>query len=108
VSIRIENWADIRELALMSIGTDKGAWWADPDFGSELWMLKRSGKTTGETAGTLRRMILEATAWLVAGGLAEKIDCAAERTGRNEITYTVTVYRGNGDNTLITEVWNAL
>ena len=30
---KIENWQDIRELALMSVGTDKGKWWAYPEFG---------------------------------------------------------------------------
>jgi hypothetical protein len=51
VNIRIEQWVSIEELALMSIGTDKGTWWADPDFGSELWLLKKEGKVDGQTAG---------------------------------------------------------
>ena len=46
----IESWNDIRELVLMSIGTDKGTWWADPNFGSDLWILRQEGKVTGKTA----------------------------------------------------------
>ncbi|MDR0383029.1 MAG: hypothetical protein LBH50_03485, partial [Spirochaetaceae bacterium] len=87
-SAKIENWQDIKALALTSVGTDKGARRADPDFGSELWLLKRNGKTAGETAGTLRRMTLEAAARLARDAIAEKTGCAAERTGRNEIAYT--------------------
>ena len=108
MTARIENWADIRELVLMSIGTNKGTWWADNEFGSDLWLLKQSGKINGQTAGTLRRMILEATQWIVSDGLAEKIECDAERSGKNAITYTVVIYRAGGDNETIKEVWNAV
>ncbi|MDR0374624.1 MAG: phage GP46 family protein [Treponema sp.] len=106
--MNIENWADIRELVRMSIGTDKGAWWADPAFGSDLWLLRQSGKTTGETALALRRMILEATAWLVADGLAQKIECVAARSGKDRIIYTVTVHHSGTDSFFITGVWDAV
>jgi phage gp46-like protein len=105
---KIENWADIRELVLMSVGTDKGSWWADPEFGSELWLLKQSGNTAGETALAARRMILEATAWLVSDGLVKKIECEAERSGRSAVSYTVTIYRPGGGSDEIKEVWNAV
>jgi phage gp46-like protein len=74
---RIEQWNDVRELALMSIGIDKGRWWADPAFGSELWLLRQTGKVDGRTAGTLRRMVLESLQWMITDGLAAKIDCHA-------------------------------
>jgi phage gp46-like protein len=108
MSVKIENWADIRELVLMSLGTNKGTWWAYPDFGSELWLLKQSGKVDGQTAGTLRRMILEATAWLVSDSLVKDIECETERTGKHEITYSVIIYHSNNDSNLIKEVWNAV
>jgi len=108
MSARIENWQDIKELALMSIGTNKGTWWAYPDFGSELWLLKQTGKVDGQTAGTLRRMILEATAWLITDGLAQKIDCEAERTGKNQISYRIVISRPNGEPFSIREAWNAV
>jgi phage gp46-like protein len=107
-TVRIEQWDDIRELALMSIGTDKGAWWADPAFGSELWLLRKNGKVDGQTAGTVRRMVLECLQWIVTDRLAAKINCTAERTGKNEIRYHVTIIRPNGNNVLLTEVWSAV
>jgi phage gp46-like protein len=105
---RIENWTDIRELALMSIGTEKGSWWASPDFGSDLWILRRSGKVNGRTAAAVQRMILECLAWLKDDGVAKIIDCQAERTGKNEISYTVTILRPDGSPVIVKDVWNAL
>jgi phage gp46-like protein len=105
---RIEQWNDIRELVLMSLGTDKGRWWADPAFGSELWLLRENGKVDGQTAGTLRRMVLESLRWIILDGLADAIDCAAERTGKNEITYTVVVFRGAEKEEVAKEVWRAV
>jgi phage gp46-like protein len=104
----IENWNDARELVLMSIGTDKGSWWADPGFGSELRLLRQNGKVDGRTAGTLRRMILECTQWLVNDGLAKRIDCEAERSGKDEISYAVTIYGANGSVLSIKEAWSAV
>ncbi|MDR1031032.1 MAG: phage GP46 family protein [Treponema sp.] len=106
--VKIEQWADIRELVQMSIGTNKGTWWADPSFGSDLWLLRQTGKINGQTADTLRHLILQATQWLVSDGLVQEITCQAERSGKNEITYEVTVIRANGPHELLKEVWHAL
>ena len=89
----------------MSIGTDKGAWFVDPGFGSELWLLKRTGKVDGQTVGTLERMVRESLRWLVADGLAGGVDCSAQRNGRNRIDYTVTVTRPGLAPAIIKEVW---
>jgi phage gp46-like protein len=107
-TIRIEQWADIRELVRMSIGTDKGKWWADPSFGSELWLLKQDGKVDGQTAGTLERMIRESLRWLVDDGLAVSVECAAERNGKNRIDYQVTINRPAGSPVIVREVWSVI
>lgn len=106
--VRIETWADIRELVCMSLGTNKGTWWADPAFGSDLWLLRQRGKIDEKTAGTLRHMILQATQWLVTDGLVQGITCQAERTGKQEITYSVTAMRTHSTREVIKEVWHAL
>lgn len=105
---KLENWHDIRELVLMSIGTDKGRWWADKDFGSELWKLRLSGKITPNTVGTFRQFVLDAVQWLVDDGLASKIECTAEQQGRNTIAYCVTVTRPDGKTVEIEETWNGI
>ena len=108
MSVQIENWADIRELALMSIGTNKGTWPADPGFGSDLWLLGQQGKVDGQTAGTLERMVLESLQWLVSDGLVSQITCRAERNGKNRIDYTVILSRANGPLPEIKGAWNVI
>ena len=108
MTVKIENWNDIGVLVFMSIGTDKGSWWADPNFGSELYLLKENGKVDGKTAGTLKRILQECLAWIVADGLAKKITCITERTGKNEITYTIQVIKPNGNDFSIKEIWNGI
>jgi phage gp46-like protein len=92
----------------MSIGTDKGTWWADPAFGSELWLLKKEGKADGQTAGTLERMVRESLRWLIDDGLALAADCAAEGNGKNRIDYQVTVIRPDSSPVIVKEVWDVL
>jgi phage gp46-like protein len=106
--VRIEQWAGIRELVLMSIGTDKGAWWADPSFGSDLWLLRKEGRVNGRTAGTVRRMVLECLAWLKDEGLAKSISCTAEQSGKNEIGYTVVIVKPDGNTVDIKDAWYGL
>ncbi|MDR1250180.1 MAG: phage GP46 family protein [Treponema sp.] len=108
MSIRIEQWDSIPELVRLSIGTDKGTWFANPDFGSELWLLKKEGKVDGQTAGTLERMLRESLQWLVDDGLAATVDCAAERTGKNRIDYQITVARPDGSPETVKDRWNVI
>ncbi|MDR1836604.1 MAG: phage GP46 family protein [Treponema sp.] len=103
--VTIENWNAINELTLMSIGTDKGSWWADPNFGSELYLLRESGKVDGKTAGNFRRMLQECLAWIIEDGLAKSINCAVERSGKNEISYTVEIIKPDDSNIFIKDVW---
>ena len=105
--INVENWADIRELALMCIGTDKGTWWEDPSFGSELWILKQEGKVDSRTVGRVQQMILECLQWMKDEGLAAGIECQAEQAGKNEIAYNVTIFRPEGDPVMVKDTWDA-
>lgn len=107
-TIKIENWTDIQELVAMSIGTNKGQYWADKSFGSELWILKQTGKIDGSTAGKVRSMILDSLAWVQTDGIAKEIECESERVGKNQISYTVTVIRPSGDTVMVKDVWNGI
>jgi phage gp46-like protein len=106
--VKIENWTGISELVQMSVGTDKGSWWADPDFGSEIWKLRQAGKVDSRTAGTFQQYLRESLKWLKDGGLVEDILCSAEQSGKNEIAYTVTALRPDTEPLIIKDVWNAL
>jgi len=107
-SIKLENWNDIRELVQMSIGTDKGSWWADPNFGSELYLLRENGKVDGKTVGNFQRMLQDCLAWIVADGLAQRINCAVERIGKNEIAYTVETIQPHGGSVFVKDIWNGV
>jgi phage gp46-like protein len=104
-TVRIEQWASVRDLVLMSVGTDKGRWWADPAFGSELWLLKQTGKVTRQSAGTVQRMLGECLQWLIDDGIAANIECTAEQSGSNGISYSVAVTKPDGDTVLIKDTW---
>lgn len=105
---KLENWQDIRELVLMSVGTDKGRWWADKEFGSEIWKLRQEGKLTPATVGTFRQYVLDSVQWLINDGLASKIECTAEQSGRSTIAYCVTVTRPDSSTIEVKEVWNGI
>jgi phage gp46-like protein len=107
-TVRIENWTDVRELVELSIGTDKGSWWADPAFGSDLWKLKQTGKVDNRTAGTFQRMLQESLKWLTDDGIADEVRCTAGRLGKNEIAYSVTTLRPDKEPLIIKDTWNAL
>ncbi len=107
-TINVENWADIRELAAMSIGTDKGRWWADLNFGSDLWMLRQEGKVSRQTAGTVARMLDECLQWLKDDGLAKEIVCSTEQTGKYEIAYMIKIVKPDGDTVMVKDVWNGI
>lgn len=104
-TVRLEDWTDIQELIAMSVGTDKGRWWADSSFGSELWILRQSGKIDGTTAGKVRSMLLECTEWLKNDGVVKDIKCTAERFDKNAIRYRLTVLKPDGQTLQIKDVW---
>jgi phage gp46-like protein len=62
----------------------------------------------GGTAGKLARMLRECLGWLVRDGLCASVDAQAERSGRNPVSYTVTLYKPDGGSDVIQEVWSAV
>jgi hypothetical protein len=120
MSAKIENWQDIKELALMSIGTDKGSWRADPGFGSGRKSAMRiyfwsfaSGKTTRmdtrrgrlpagqvplvwpDKSSPSRRMLRECLGRLARDGLRASADARAERQTRRFV-YRYPLQTGRG------------
>jgi len=106
-AVKIENSNGAKEMALMCIGTDKGSWWADPDFGSELWKLRQEGKITSRTAARVQQMILECLSWMKEDGLVSAMECRAEQSGKNKITYRVTLFLPDGNPLSVKDTWDA-
>jgi len=104
----LESFMSIRQLVEMSIGTDWETWWADPAFGSKLWILRSSGKTGPSLASDVRQAILDSTAWLKDDGLVSSIEVDAESIGKYRVDYTVKVPRPDGSTDLIKDVWDGI
>ena len=92
---------------------DRRGWWADliseiesDKIGSELWRLEATGKVTTATAVELESILTDAFAWMIEDGLSNKIDISAVRTGANEITATVDIFRPDGDNIPLKFIWD--
>lgn len=105
---RLDRPRDITTLVEMSIGTHRGKWWADPEFGSDLWKLKQSGKVGPELANDVRQEIIRCTKWIVDDGLAKSIACDTEIVGKNRVNYQVTTTRPDGGIELIEGVWDGV
>ena len=95
----------IADLVQMSVGTEKGSWFADPAFGSELHTIE---KVDGNTAFVVQRMIVQATRWLLDDGLAADITVGAQRLGRNGISWQALITRPEGGGELVEGVWHAV
>lgn len=100
----LDNYNNIETLALISIHIDRGRWWSDSDFGSELYTLQGS-KTNKETASVVRRMLVECLEWLKKENLAKDIEVETELKNKNSIYYKVTITRPNEKNTIIEDIW---
>lgn len=103
----IKKTDDIKTLALMSIHTDKGMWWGNDNFGSEIYTLL-GGKLTKETLATFKAMVEECLAWIVADGIASEINVEAKLKDRNTVEYKIIVARPNEKDEIINEVWTWL
>ena len=105
---RIDRPGDIKVLVEMSIGTDRGTWWADPSFGSDLWLFRQRGKVDTRTASAVRQEILRCTRWIVDDGLAQSIECEAWLNDKTRVDYRVLVTRPDGSTELIEGVWDGI
>lgn len=88
-------------------GADRRGWWGDafaaepagPGLGSTLWLLGRA-KLTTVTLARARRACLDALAWLVADGVASRIDVTVEARAvgglRQQLAVAVTLDRPQG------------
>lgn len=85
---------------------NRRGWWQDNDFGSRLWLLRRS-KPTLSTVAAARGYVEAALAWLVEQGIATRVDVTAERQGLDRIAVEVTIARVEGGPVVLrfAELW---
>ena len=94
----------ISELVKMSLGSNKGSWWADPGFGSQIYRIE---KVDSRTPALFQSYCTEALQWLLDEALAAEIRIGAERRGRSAIAYRIEISRPNGETELLESVWQA-
>jgi phage gp46-like protein len=109
VWISIFSWARAEEGDELPTQADRlrgrNGWWAESygdeptdRFGSRLWLLQRA-KATAANKQLAIDYTRDALAWLVADGLAAEVDVALDDTLRGGVGLTVTITRGDGEQT---------
>lgn len=95
--------------------TDRRGWWGDAyppvtgdHFGSRLWLL-RASKQLQESLNAARDYATEALAWLIADGVASKVEVETFIPRDEVLGMTVRIYRPDGTATPIRfeTLWSA-
>ena len=101
VLMSLFSWARARPGAVLPADRKMG-WWGDTyptaandRIGSRLWLLSRE-KLLPETMRRAREYAQEALAWLVADGVAQRVEVTADRRGTDGLTLTCRIWRRDG------------
>ena len=96
---------------------ERMGWWgdgfpsvADDRIGSRLWLLSRA-KLTEQTVNQAREYAQEALQWLIADGVAARIEVQAERQGLSMLALGITIYQTDGKaplNLRFADMWSFL
>ncbi len=106
--VLLEAWRSVATLLAMSIGTNRGTWWADPAFGSDLYLLRQTRKVTTKTVNDVRQELIRCTAWVKTDGLVKEIEGDRPAGRPHEIDYLVKAFRPDGTEEMVEGVWSAL
>lgn len=81
LTLSLLTWRRAADDDVVPDGMGRQGWFADPDFGSRLWLLYRA-KLNTETLARAKAYVLEALRWLVTEGVLSKVDAEVTRTAR--------------------------
>lgn len=90
-------------------------WWGDTwpavandRYGSKLWLLQRS-KLTNELVNTVRTYLRDALQWMLDDGVVSRIDINIQRTGINELSNRIVLWRRDGPVSLsFNDLWSVI
>ena len=90
-------------------------WWGDTwpavandRYGSKLWLLQRS-KLTNELVNTVRTYLRDALQWMLDDGVVSRIDIDIQRTGINELSNRIVLWRRDGPVSLsFNDLWSVI
>lgn len=87
---------------------DRRGWWGnalgDDPIGSRLWLLRRA-KRLPETLNLARDYIREALAWLVADGIAARVDVSTEWLTPSRMGARITISQAGGGTAALRAEW---
>lgn len=115
VIISLFTWARA-DAAEVPPGEPRQGWWGDSfadqpgdQIGSKLWLLARE-KLLPETLHRARDYARQALAWLVADGVAARVEVTAERQGLDRLALGVVVARADGSTVALSfgDVWGII
>jgi phage gp46-like protein len=92
---------------------DRRGWWADPQLGSRLWLLRRA-KRTEETRRLAEQYSAEALQWLIDDGVVGSFNITFEwddaGSGTSMLAGRIVAHRNDGTSVPIqfSWVWNAI
>ena len=104
LEIDLNKYNNIEYLVSMSIYSNKNKWWADNDFGSDLFAKK--DKLSRETQNEVKRIITDSLEWIVEDGLAKDIKVDTEIENKSRLNYSVLVRKPDDNTEIIKGVWN--
>ena len=107
MTVDLNNYSNIEYLVLMSVNSNKNKYWADDDFGSDLFLLKNS-KVSKSTAANVKRNIEDSLSWLVDDELVKSIDVETSlntTNGKSRIDWQIKITKPNEYNEIIKGVW---
>lgn len=78
--------------------SDLGGWWADPTFGSKLWVMLKYGKLTKDTPEQCRQYILAALKRGQDIGIFGEVEVTVEVSGtpKSALMATIKIHKPNG------------
>lgn len=83
-----------KQVSMAESPHEQGGWWANPNLGSRLWLLKRE-KITEDLIRKIKAYSDEALHWMVESGMCESIKITAVRNGLNSILIDILVKKNN-------------
>lgn len=92
MKVDLNDYDNIKYLALMSLNSNKGKYWASEDFGSSLFLLNKS-KINKSTPAEVKRIIEESLNWLIEDELAESISVNTKLHSPNRIDWTIEIIK---------------
>lgn len=101
--IDLNKYNSIEYLVSMSIYSNKNKWWADSNFGSELF--RKKYKLTRETQNEVKRIIYDSIEWIIESGLAKSIEVSTEIENKTRLNYSVLIIKPDEDTEIIKGVW---